>query len=472
MFSKPRSEIMRGAGFRLSLWYSTVFIISILLLFSLSYILLSRSIRDSNRKISLTKLEEYTRTLKGKGLNALLDQLREEHSVNQQTGFFVRISDHRNLTLSLTLPSGWSDVDMKQIEQRRFAQGGKWVSYRFEQGGHVLEITSFKPEKGVRIQVGYGVEERKTLLKHFRTIFAFIVLPGIFLAVGGGFLISHRAMRPVRSLIKAVKTVQDGKMDARVPSNNSGDELDELVNLFNGMLARIEALITGMRSALDAVAHDLRTPLTRMRSGVEISLKEDRDNEALRETLMDVAEESERIAAMLNTIMDISEAESDLMRLDIVEIDLESLLEEIVDIYQYAAEDKNVKLKIESFGPAFINGDKNRLLQALANVVDNAVKYTPEGGEATLTLENGDQEAILKVSDTGRGISPEDLPHIFDRLYRGDRSRSERGLGLGLSLVQAIIKAHGGEIEVDSTINKGSIFSIRLPKKQKAAAAN
>ncbi len=279
---------------------------------------------------------------------------------------------------------------------------------------------------------------------------------------------ANRALSPIRDLSRAVARVEAGGFDARVPMPATQDELFELAGQFNRMIGHIEALIQGMRNTLDNVAHDLRTPLMRIRAGVEDALEHEHEPEVMREALLDCAEEAERINRMTSTLMDISEAESGAMRLNLEACDLFALAEEAVELYQIVAEDKNVDLQLirDNQEKVLAMADPDRLRQVLANLLDNALKYTPEGGAVRVrALWQGDQ-CELVVSDTGEGIAPEDMPHIFDRLYRGDKSRSQRGLGLGLSLVRAVVKAHGGHIEVRSEPGKGSEFSLLLPSRK------
>jgi signal transduction histidine kinase len=262
------------------------------------------------------------------------------------------------------------------------------------------------------------------------------------------------------------------------------DAIDELTVLFNAMLDKIEGLVGAMRGALDNVSHDLRTPLTRLRGTAELALAGPTDSERYREALADCVEETDRVLVMLNTLMDISEAESGTMQLQREQVDIVEVVERAVELYREVAEAKGVALEgvgshlsrtfraqttndevsstNDSRPRVIVAGDRARLEQVAANLIDNAIKYTPSGGRVEVSIGR-DGNAMLQVRDTGAGIPPDEMPRIWDRLFRGDRSRAERGLGLGLSLVKAIVEAHGGTVAVESQVGAGSTFTVLLP---------
>ena len=293
----------------------------------------------------------------------------------------------------------------------------------------------------------------------------------VVIALTGGWLATQSALFPIRRLTLAVqRIIRTGRTDARVPLGGTGDAIDELTSLFNTMLDKIEGLVTAMKGALDNVSHDLRTPLTRLRGTAEMALASPpagdgaQQVEHYRERLADCVEESDRVLVMLNTLMDISEAESGTMQLRREPVPLAEVVARAIDLYRDVADAKGVTLALAA-APAdsVVTADRTRLEQVAANLIDNAVKYTPPGGRVDVEVRRDADAAVLRVRDTGPGIPADELPRIFDRLFRGDTSRTERGLGLGLSLVKAVVEAHGGTVEVSSEVGRGSTFSVSLP---------
>src|SRR6266404_5067713 len=463
MLLKRLSRIRRTITFRLILWYSAFFILSTSFLFIVAYVLLSSSVRKKDREAIHQKLGEYAAQYRAGGMEALNTEVGLEERSARADALFVRVAGPQNATLFLNTSERWQDYNLAELKSTSAGGSGNLIIIQTRNGKKTLEIESIPLADGNTLQVGQSTEEQDALLESFREIFASFMVPVVILGIAGGSFLAYRALRPVRSLIQTISSVSTGRMDARVLASRTGDELDELVVLFNSMLEKIETLIKGMRGALDNVAHDLRTPLARLRGTAEMALRSEQNLTTSREALADCVEEADRILTMLNTLMDISEAETGAMKLQLEEVNIADLMEQTVELYAHVADEKNVSLHISSPSDLFLTADLNRMRQVMANLLDNAIKYTPSGGRIELQASRRDHQAVIVVQDTGIGISAEEVPRIWNRLYRGDQSRSQRGLGLGLSLVKAVVQAHDGRIEVSSQLGRGSLFTIYLP---------
>ncbi|HKB90957.1 MAG TPA: HAMP domain-containing sensor histidine kinase, partial [Opitutaceae bacterium] len=254
----------------------------------------------------------------------------------------------------------------------------------------------------------------------------------------------------------------NGALDARVPMPKRHDDVAELVQFFNTVLDKNASLIRAMREALDNVAHDLRTPLTSLRGTAELALRQNDPNVA-REALGDCVERADEVLRLLRALMEISEAEAGMLPLDKAPCDLTELARSAVELYSYVAEASQLTLVMEGSERVPVVADATRIRQAIANLIDNAVKYTPPGGRIVVKTTVQDKEAVLEVRDTGPGVPPPEQTRIWDRLYRGDQSRSKSGLGLGLSLVRVIALAHDGRATVRNGETGGAIFELRFP---------
>src|SRR5215813_9289745 len=463
MYLRNLSRARRTFTFRLILWYSGIFILSASFLFALAYVLLSSSVQRKDQEDIHQKLGEYAAQYRSGGLAALEREVALEKRAGKENYFFVRVAGPQNGAIFLDAPERWADFNLQQLEQKSAGASNQLMRLRSRDGADSLEIDSTQLADGVLLQVGKSAEDREKLLERFREIFIGFMIPVVALGIAGGSFLAFRALRPIRSLVHTIRSVSTGRMDARVPARQTGDELDELVVLFNAMLEKIETLIKEMRGSLDNVAHDLRTPLARLRNSAEMALRSDQTPETYREALADCLEESDWILTMLNTLMDISEAETGTMKLQLEVVNIPALLEDAVELYRHVAEDKGVTISASAPPDLQITADRNRLRQVLANLLDNAVKYTPRGGSVSLSAFEKTGQTVIIVKDTGVGIPREETPRIWERLYRVDKSRSQRGLGLGLSLVKAVVRAHHGSVDVSSESGVGSCFTLILP---------
>lgn len=286
----------------------------------------------------------------------------------------------------------------------------------------------------------------------------------LLVALIGGTWVTRRALRPIEDVAQtAHRILSHGDTGERVPSPQTGDQLDRMVGLFNSLLDSNQNMVQAMHHSLDSIGHDLRTPLTRIRSSAELAL--DGTTSAKDEALETALEESAAIDGLLGSLLDLSRAEAGMLPLDLQPLSLVDTATRILTLYEHVASERNIRLQLDAPADIEVYADPNRTRQALANLVDNALKFSGEGSEVRLGLVEDTAQGLagVTVHDQGPGIPAEELPRVFERLYRGDRSRSTPGSGLGLSMVRAIAEAHGGRVDLDSTAGQGTRVSLWLP---------
>ncbi|MEO6995313.1 MAG: HAMP domain-containing sensor histidine kinase, partial [Lacunisphaera sp.] len=278
-----------------------------------------------------------------------------------------------------------------------------------------------------------------------------------------GTLLAWRATRPLRLVSATARRIlETGDLAARVPGSRGSGELEVLVTQLNTLLDRNATHVGVLRDTLDNLAHDLRTPLTRLRGTAELAMLDNNDPVEARAALADCVNESDRLLHLLETLLDISAAEGGALKLNRTRFDLRTLVERAADLYLEVAEEAKITVTLDSPAAVDVDADAIRLGQAINNLVDNALKYTPAGGRVTLAVTHEANEAIVTVTDSGPGVPEKERAAIFRRLYRTDSSRSQRGFGLGLSLAKAIAEAHTGTITVDEAPGGGARFKLSV----------
>ncbi len=441
----------RSLGARLALWYVLVTLGSFLVAAAVFALRMQASVEHEGQRSAESALERYRAALERGGTDALQSMFDCAPIPRQSVA--LRLTDERDIELF-----GISSDETSRRAAAMSGAHGKAATPPPEWHVAQAEVSQSR-----WLSLALRDEPTSRLWGELRETSWVIFGLGLVLATLGGLLITRRTLRPVTDLARAtMQIVESGDLTLRVQTRASTDELTQLTHLFNRMLARNEALVRAMRDSLDYVAHDLRTPLARLRAGAELVLRGPADAEKERDALAEVIEESDRVLSMLTTLTDISEAEAGAMRLDKRIEDLGAIAREAVELYDFVSKEAGVSVVTHLAGDAQILADRRRIAQVAANLIDNAIKYTPAGGRVEVSVFTDMDWAILRISDTGMGIAPEDRGRVWERLFRADRSRGERGLGLGLSLVKAIVEAHGGEVRLKSEVGVGSTFDVRL----------
>jgi heavy metal sensor kinase len=291
-------------------------------------------------------------------------------------------------------------------------------------------------------------------------------------AVAGGFVLVRRALDPVERIARTAEAISQHNLSERLPVVESGDEIERLSVSLNHMISRLEDAIRGSKQFVADASHELRTPLTVMRGELESLAQDGQLRRETREALGSVLEEVERLAEIVESLFALSRLDAGEAHAEWLRFDLAELAATTAEQMSLLATDKNVSVVCDSGSGVTVEGDRARLKQVIVNLLDNAIKYTPSGGQVRLSVRREGDFAILDVADDGIGIPAEALPHVFKRFYRVDvsRSREQGGAGLGLAIVKSICAAHGAEVEVLSAPGRGSTFRVRQPLAGAAAA--
>ncbi len=461
----PFDRIRRSLALRLSLWFAALFAIGFGAIFAFLYWTLGRQLEARDYEALQLRLEQYADIYEASGLQGLRERVAEDSQGPHVRSLFIRLVSPGGDSVWGKIPPDWIESDVQHV-----AVPFGWVeqrNYRLRvprDAEQDLTVVSRALADGDLLQVGRSTDSRAVLLAPLRRTFLWVGGAVVVIGFGAGLLTARRATRPLHDVVTtARRIIATGALDARVPAPRREDDVAELVRAFNTVLDKNAGLVRAMREALDNVAHDLRTPLTRLRGTAELALQPAGGAAAQAEALGDCVEQVDDVLKLLRALMEISEAEAGMMKLERTGCDLGAIARDAVELYGEVAEAKPVTLVTEIAGAVPVMADATRLRQAIANLIDNAVKYTPAGGHAAVRVAVDGEDALLTVSDTGPGVPVAEQPRVWERLYRGDASRSQHGLGLGLSLVRVIVEAHGGRVAQRNAPEGGAVFEMRLP---------
>lgn len=466
MSLRKRISPRNSLAFRLTLWYAGIFAISACIAFLLFYTLITSFILDRTDQELLDQSNRLSLLLASQGVDSVRNAMIIESEAAGVKKVFFRLLNTNGQVFSLSNMSYWKDIDIDTTAIRQLFRDNSPVFQTIDITGRTDEVrilySALNPD--VILQVGLAMESYSSFLQAFQKVFIATMSLLIILAAGVGWFMARRAVSGVEAVTRTAQKISAGTLEERVPVTGKGDEIDQLAITFNQMVERIQTLLKEIREMSDNIAHDLRSPIARIRGAAEVTLTSSKALSEYESMAASIIEECDRLLDMINTMLMISKTESGVTRFASKEIDLTTVVRQAYEIFEPTAEDKGVFFRCDIADGIHLAGDTPMIQRMLSNLLDNAIKYTPSGGTISITASEGHDQAVIEVRDSGIGISEQDLPHIFERFFRCDQSRSQAGIGLGLSLARAIARAHGGDIAVESTLGQGSTFTVWLPK--------
>ncbi|UCF87097.1 MAG: HAMP domain-containing protein, partial [Nitrospiraceae bacterium] len=414
----------------------------------------------------IQEIEAYSSVISEKGIKGVTIEIADEAESEDPHEEFYRLMTLSGEVLASTDTSSWGPVDIHDSLAKLSREDVDHVFQTLtppEQEYKARMITAvIGPD--VVLQIGETLEDAQEYLEIFRNLFLILLIIVMFLSALIGWFIARRALLDMEDVTETATEISKGVYDRRVQVKDRFEEIKRLGNTFNNMLDRIQNLLKSMREVNDNIAHDLRSPLTRIRGTAEMSLMSERSIDDYKNLAASTVEECDNLIDMINTMLDITEIESGVSQPKIENFDLVKVIFEAYELFLPVAQEKKIEMKVDLPEKLVFRGDRKNLQRIVSNLLDNALKYTPEEGRISISVPAGEEKIQIIFEDTGIGIAETDLPHIFDRFYRCDTSRSQEGAGLGLSLVKALTEAMNGTISVVSDISRGSRFAVTFPQ--------
>jgi signal transduction histidine kinase len=455
-------SLTRSTAVRLAFSYAILFIISSLLLTGFLWWRTARYLDREIDAVIIADGQAIADRLRDFGLPGAIETIDErvEHAHDEHAIYLLvdptlsRIAGNLQAwPLAVRSSPGWYDINLER-----------------DGNLHVTRALFALLPGGYRILVGRDVQDRVEVRGLIVDSLIWASLGALILAVLGGLLMRRAILRRVEAINRTASAIVSGDLTHRVPTQGSSDEFDQLARTINAMLEQIERLIEGVRNASNVVAHDLRTPLTELRTRLETLIRTRPAQEATYDEIQKAVGDIDRIVRVFNALLRLAEIDSGVRRAGFRQVDLASVVTELTELYEPLAEDKGIALHVDDPPAISVHGDPDLLAQAIGNLMDNAIKYTPCEGAVSLhmAIDAADRAEIV-VADNGPGIPDADKARSMERFYRGNRAKDTEGIGLGLSVVDAIARLHGGSLALQDA-RPGLVATMTLPSSSGGAA--
>ncbi|MFC1664262.1 sensor histidine kinase [Pseudomonadota bacterium] len=452
--------------FRLTLWYASAFVLFLGLALLILYVSIFTTLSQRMDDDLVEDVAEYQSLLANGGITRVIEEIKLEEDTGEFQSVFMRLLDKNGNSIFTSDLSHWQIFQTDLTIVAGLATSAStpiFTTKKFPTQEYETRMVYGRIGPETILHIGESmadIQEIMELLLSVSLIMFFLVVP---VASGVGWIVARRAASGIKEVSNAATDIERGEFDRRAAVYGHSDEIQDLATTFNSMAERIRALIFEMREMTDNIAHDLRSPLARIRAISEVALSKSHTSAEYKSAASDTLEECDRLIKLINTTLDVAEAEAGVGNILEEEVDLSNLAEDACELFEPVAEENHISLSSSLDRNCRTRGNKQNLQRMLSNLLDNAIKYTPPKGEVTVNLSRNAEEIKIAVTDTGLGIPLHDQHRVFERFFRCDQSRAKDGCGLGLSFARAVARTHGGDITVRSIPKKTSTFVITLP---------
>jgi len=452
-------------AFRLTFWYTLVVIILITIVFNASYFSLKKNLDQNMASDLLEDIVEFKILHQNEGLDGVKREIEREIKSGEEEKTFFQLFDKNGIQIYSSDLSSWQFLPENQHVIKQVFSNGKFIFQTISIQGSEYKVKTIHDliAPDILLYTGESTEDIQDIMTLLSSVFISMFLIVIPIAFVIGWLMAGHAVKGIKEVSRIASEIEKGKLDRRVAVSAQGDEITQLVNTFNAMLDRIRVLIFEMNEMTDNIAHDLRSPLARIRVISELALSNDSTPKEFKSVASDTIEECDRLLQMINSTLDVAEAEAGTFKITKQKVNISQLVQDACELFEALAEQKCIKLVCRLKNNCYTHGNIENLQRMLANLLDNAIKYTCANGQVDVVLTCTRKNIEITVMDTGTGIPKNDQARVFDRFFRCDQSRSHDGCGLGLSFSRAVARSHGGDISLSSRLKKGSCFTIMLP---------
>lgn len=465
MFLRKIAELRDSLSAKLTLWYAIAFTLSALLSLIICYQqVLSMAIARVDEEL-LGDLAEFTDLYASDGIDKVKDELAKEVASEDEERKSIQLLTIQGQVVIQSDVSHWEDRIATERITAAPPKDDRPLIETIDVPSRSIQARTItrQIDPGWILRIGLSLEENDEYLNLFRHVIFILLLPMALCSVAIGWFMAKQALGDVEKITRTAEMITAGNLDERVTVQKKSREIVHLANTFNQMVDKLHTLIRGMREITDNIAHDLRSPLTRIRGIAEMNLLGPRSTEGFESMAVNTVEECDNLLQLINTMLEITETEAGLGMGETEHVDLHALIREASELFHHLALEKQISIIAVPGQSTFVRANRAKLRRLIANLLENGVKYTPADGTITVALLRTEKQVGFSVEDNGIGIAPSDLPKIFNRFYRCDVSRTESGFGLGLSLAKAIAEAMDGDLQALSAPGKGTRFIFSMP---------